>query len=194
VIPDPKREPLLDQVKDWPILGRLQPPPGAEADMMDDALLPEPDRQLGHMETDGEPTTPLRPDWPMHGLRAFQDLVAKITYKPGYRLLVLDQLAVPHGVALGCIFAIDFHQPNTYRPTEDIHLSQRFHVPTWLLERWGELAEGDPERARRQMLRWVRKALGWHELHERDEWIRVEGAMPFDPHAVGGPSAFRLDP
>jgi hypothetical protein len=177
-------------VKDWPIMPE-QPVSGTDADVMEDVLLPDPGRRLGHMETEDANPFIMRPDWPTDGLRAFQDLVGRITYKPGYRLRVLDDLSGRQG--MGCVLSIQFRQPNTYRPAEVIELAQNFHVPAWLLERWGELAEARPDEARMRMMRYVRKALGWHELHERDEWIRVDGTMVFDPHAEGGPSSFRLD-
>lgn len=32
----------------------------------------------------------------------------------------------------------------------------------------------------------LRECLGYMELHERDEWLRVDGEMPFNPHADEG--------
>lgn len=170
----------------------LMPVASEDADIMEDALLPDPGRLLGPMESEGQAYGPMRPEWPMEGLRAFQMLVDTITYKPGYRLRVVEDLTMP---TMGAVFSLDFQQPDTYHPGQMIRLSQNFHLPIWLLELWGELAEARPEQGQDRMLRWVRKALGWHELHERDEWLRVDGVMRFNPHE-GDPTGrrFRLRP
>ena len=153
-------------------------------------MLPEPDP--GRMEQPMEGWVPLRPDLPFHGLRLLMDVVAHITYKPGYRLRVDDP-----GMGGRVLLVIVARMRNTYRPADPPNeLAMRFEVQPWLLERWGEWASWDQAgvgRARRDILRWVRKCLGHHELHERDEWFRVDGVMVFDPHEKVGPTGLRLN-
>lgn len=175
----------------------LMPEPESEdeADMMEAAVLPDPDRWLEALELPREvdlpPWAPLSMREPAEqGLTRFQELVAKITYKPGYRFHADRDM--DRGAEAGCLFRMTFRVQDTYHPGQTPEFMQAFLIPHWLLERWGHLLEQDEQRALDRMARWVRKALGWHELHERDEWIRVDGTMVFDPHQ-GNPSAFRLD-
>jgi hypothetical protein len=167
-----------------------------EDELVEDAVLPDPAQRLEPLEQPREvdlpPWAPMSAREPAErGLERFRELVAKLTYKPGYRLHAERDMI--RGAEAGCLFRITFRTRNTYQPSEQIDLMQCFLIPHWLLERWGILLAKDEDAALRKMMRWVRKALGWHELHERDEWIRVDGTMVFNPHADGNPSSFRLD-
>jgi hypothetical protein len=55
---------------------------------------------------------------------------------------------------------------------EPIVVSHRFPLPL-------RSVVGD----RRELLNWLRHTLGRVELHERDEWLLVDGRRIFDPHA-----------
>jgi hypothetical protein len=161
--------------------GLLEGPLAADPDPMEDGI-PTPDP--GALEPD-EPAgwVPLSPDLPYAGLRAFQGLLEGIRYKPGYRLDVENH---GHGLAGATYFTIYAYLANTYRPSEPpSQITMRFPLGRHVLERWGGLVDANPERARTEMLRFVRKCLGWHELHERDEWLKVGKDRPFDPHAGG---------
>ena len=137
---------------------------------------------LEPMDTEGPAVIGL-PDLLVGGLVAFEQVVAHLTYKPGYILRVMRP------PMLRVVAELD----DTYHPGRRLEVAMHFPLPEWLLERWGSRAGFDPALAEEEMVRWVRKALGWHELHERDEWLKVEGARPFDPHqGPNGPDPTRL--
>ena len=117
------------------------------------------------------------------GLAAFEAVVERISYRPGYILRVTRRAPV----LLRVVAELD----DSYHPGQRLEVAMHFPVPDWLLEFWGSIADTRPDHAQDEMVRWVRRALGWHELHERDEWLRVDGVRPFDPHA-GDPDSTRL--
>jgi hypothetical protein len=163
---------------------RFELPIPLAAEPMFDGL-PEPDP--GRLERTLEGWTPMDMAAPVLGLRALMDLVGRIRYKPGYRLRVDDP-----GMTGGAFLVVTARLRDTYHPEGPVaEQVMRFEAPAWLLERWGEWAEARPERAAPSILAWVRKCLGHHELHERDEWFMVDGLRAFDPHK-GDPSGTRL--
>lgn len=153
-----------------------------------DALEPmdEPRPPAFHPEPCPDPTCPAAVQGPEHrhivrdldpalaGLAAFEALVERISYRPGYILRVTHRPPMLRVVA---------ELDDSYHPGQRLEVAMHFPVPDFLLEQWGIRAAPGAVHAEGEMVRWVRRALGWHELHERDEWLRLDGMRPFDPHA-----------
>jgi hypothetical protein len=160
---------------------------------------PDPDRFNGtEPERQPEGWVAMNYELPMVGLAALRDLVGRLSYKPGWRLKVDGEwpVAPSLGQFAGARFSVRAPLEDTYNPGQIIQQEASFMAVPWLLERWGDwLAEGS-DRGRRlamaDMLRWVRKCLGIFELHERDEWLELDGAKVFDPHEGQAPGALRL--
>jgi hypothetical protein len=171
---------------------RLRDPGGLlDGPMVFEPPVPDgiPDPDPGRLERQPEGWVPFAWEGMGAAVFAFQELVRHITYKPGYRLEVRqpwDQYTRGGGVLLSITARLE----DTYHPGQFTEQAMNFTVVPYVLERWGEWLERRPELARQDMLRLVLKCLGIHELHERDEWFRVDGVMVFDPHRG---DATRLD-
>jgi hypothetical protein len=102
----------------------------------------------------------------------------RVTYRPGWTIqvrvpLALDAVSQIHeAVRGGPLLMVDVRGPvrDSNDPEREVLIGQSFPLPPRL-------------RGEEDLLRWLRHALGRVELHERDEWLRVDGATPFDPHA-----------
>lgn len=100
--------------------------------------------------------------------KGWEELVKRVTYRPGYHL--------------EAIYEIDFDitklivqatVENTYRRGQMIPIIFQSNLPLWRHMR-------DDKEA----MSFIREALHDMERHESDEWIRLDGEMIFDPHAM----------
>lgn len=113
----------------------------------------------------------------------FDAWFTRFTYKPGYEMT----LAHPHQlnlndpyepVVLGSLFPYSHFYLKAYVPnaTTDLHepyLLQFTAIIPHHLENHGDQAQQD----------FLRNVLKTFELHERDEWFRVDGKEVFEAHA-----------
>lgn len=93
----------------------------------------------------------------------------RVSYKPGWELRV-DAV----GPSYHPFLSVRADLEDSYDPGRQTRIGIRQAIP--------------PVRSEEQLLRWVRDALGRIELHERDEWLKLDGEMPFDPHRDDGRS------
>jgi hypothetical protein len=93
--------------------------------------------------------------------------LAKITYKPGWRIFLLEDVLTD----LPTMLAVDFTTEDTYNPGNQIVIGfrEKLKFPIMSLEHF-----------ERQVL----DALDRIERHETREWFRVEGVMKYDPHKI----------
>lgn len=103
----------------------------------------------------------------------------RVTYRPGWTIqlrapLALDAVSQVHeAVRGGPLLMVDVRGlvRDSHDPEREVLIGQSFPLPPRL-------------RDEEDLLHWLRSRLGQIELHERDEWLRVDGTMPFDPHAA----------
>lgn len=98
-------------------------------------------------------------------------LLERLTYKPNYRLEIpTPEFEVEH--RLGEQLLIKVNTEDTYHPGRPIVVTHLKVLPPWDFV----ADEGDA-------LRRIRECIHSVELHESDEWLKLDGKMPFDPHA-----------
>lgn len=99
-------------------------------------------------------------------LEEFQCFIADISYKPGWRLRIRDDLW-----QCGYVLAVDCEQPdrNSCKP---VRLGSQNILYYEAIDRMDK----------DEVLRWVRHCLHRMETHEADEWLTYRGERPFDPH------------
>jgi hypothetical protein len=96
-----------------------------------------------------------------------------VTYKSG--VLITAELGSPFTVVVVRYPGDDsrgLKAIDDWPAEEPIVVTHRFPLPL-------RSVVGD----RRELLNWLRHTLGRVELHERDEWLLVDGRRIFDPHA-----------
>ena len=106
--------------------------------------------------------------------------VEDLTYKPGYEItLIFPDQATIDGLHLGppigsvAHLKIKCYVPDSTKYPHDLTLIQfQAAVPS--------LIEDYPDHLLRQ---WFRETLRTFELHEVDEWFRINGELVNDPHA-----------
>ena len=92
-----------------------------------------------------------------------RDIVASISYKPGFKieLTKID--------AHSCEFDVQMQVKDTYKPGNTIvHSTHCFSLGYF----------GRKE----HLIEFIRHAITTLELHERDEWFKVDGKLLNDPH------------
>jgi hypothetical protein len=92
-----------------------------------------------------------------------------VTYKDG--VTITPELGEPYTVIVIRMKSADTRAPAI--ALEDVTVTHRFTMPA-------RAVVGD----RRSFIGWLRQILGRVELHERDEWLLVDGRRLFDPHNV----------
>lgn len=115
--------------------------------------------------------------------------LARFSYKPGWHFTVNRRPELRDGVFVQVVFrtsdsrAADRYGMDEFacprcgsvneRASGGIPIAGQFGVPPRLLQ------SRDPEGLFRH---WLRTMIGDMELHERDEWFRWDGKLPYDPH------------
>lgn len=91
--------------------------------------------------------------------------LAKITYKPGWRIWLMEDVLTD----LPTLLAIDFEVEDTYNPGNIVKIGMRekLRLPIMSLE---------------QFEHQVLDAIDRAERHETREWFKVDGVMKYDPH------------
>jgi hypothetical protein len=112
------------------------------------------------------------------------DLVQKTTYRPGWRVLLADDLvrdpADTHGAeGRGLTLIITTNTINSYPPHERLAVNHFFIVPaaTYNREAWQ---------------RWLFDQFAAVELHEAMEFFTVDGVKPFAPNHGPGCSPYTV--
>jgi hypothetical protein len=93
-----------------------------------------------------------------------RDVLADLTYKPGWTFSVYD------GDWEGQHLAITARVPDAVRPPAMVVLDVHSQLPPI------------PDEA--YLVRWIAWRLGRIELHEMREFLRLRGAVVYDPHAA----------
>lgn len=104
--------------------------------------------------------------------------LSRITYKPGWTMRLVDP-SPGEDAAVGTIgyeyrnlvLVVEVPTADSRNPGQQVVVTHRQPVPPFF-EGWHDF------------VRWVRYELHATEIHEADEWIRVDGEMVFDPHEV----------
>jgi hypothetical protein len=102
-------------------------------------------------------------------LERLRAIVSRVTYKPRWRLGVWDQSPPYHQHA---VLYVTYFAPNALCPENEVPLML---LEAFSLERLETLPD---EYILREIYRLVRRA----ELHELDEWLKVDGKCVTDPH------------
>jgi hypothetical protein len=114
----------------------------------------------------------LGPDISEHAAWARQQ-VARMTYKPGWKLLIeelpLRSFMVPF------YLIVTASVENTYRRGETIQIGGYYSVP------WHFIENPSPDRDT-QFARWVADQIKDAEIHESREWFKVDGGIFDNPH------------
>jgi len=97
--------------------------------------------------------------------------LTRFTYKPRWHFRVFP---ASHGLFSANALQITMH-------TQDVNW------PHGLVPVVGTVAipEALPVMTDDQVMEWLREQIRRVELHEVDEWFKVDGKAPFDPHAKG---------
>lgn len=103
---------------------------------------------------------------PSHTLAQIQDWVGELTYKPGWKFVVLRNHAPFIGIGLS-------------QRTEDSNEPGRFvTIGSTVVVPWHIDGQKD-------FLRWFARELIEREAHETIEWLRFGGERVFEPHPNG---------
>jgi hypothetical protein len=92
-----------------------------------------------------------------------------VSYKDG--VTITAELGDPYTTIVIRMAGVDSRAPMIV--LDDVTVTHRFTLPA-------RTVVGD----RRSFIGWLRQVLGRVELHERDEWLLVDGRRLFDPHHV----------
>jgi hypothetical protein len=117
------------------------------------------------------------------------NLLSRFTYKPGW-VFDLSRRPEKGGPLLTVTFQAEDSRkgPNqwpTYRMVGEslsierddlVPLTGQFVVDRYLLK----------ERSEHLFWEWLRRTISFVEKHEQDEWFRVDGQLPYDPHISEG--------
>lgn len=105
----------------------------------------------------------------------FQRLIESTTYKPGYQLTLVNpvEIAGYRPSWLQAVLHIKCYVPDSTKFPHDLTLIQ-FQVA--IPEHIEDLDENGQRHYLRQILREF-------EMHQLDEWLRVDGKLVNDPHA-----------
>jgi hypothetical protein len=118
------------------------------------------------------------PEW-AQDTATWEALLGRISYRPGWELRVYQDFR-SGTMALHVIADVE----DTYQPGVRGKVLHARLIPPHLGGRHKEATDReDPELLEAQRLTWIRDALGTVELHERDEWLKVDGIRRWDPHA-----------
>jgi hypothetical protein len=100
------------------------------------------------------------------------DLLRKLTYKPGWRFWLrrVDWMLSSNTL----LFEIRFQAQNSNNPEESLKFAREIVIP----EHWLEFYSGDEQFWRH----WLRAQIMDAEMHELDEWLRIDGIMMNNPH------------
>lgn len=93
-------------------------------------------------------------------------LVERVSYKPGWRLVVREPDPVQ-----GAYLSVHAELENSYRPGETVPLHIHSPIPS--------LAKADDA----AFLTWLADRLKMIETHELLEWLKLDGEPWIDPHA-----------
>lgn len=96
-------------------------------------------------------------------------LLGRVTYRPGMRLEVHQD--VMHG-ALTLVTTRMVE--NTYQPGQMIRVNTMDPIPGFLVAHDG---------MEDHFYRWLRETIHRIEMHEADEFLRIDGVMRWNPHA-----------
>lgn len=95
----------------------------------------------------------------------------RITYRPGWKIRVTDDVLTGYVAVV-----VDALVADSYGLRSGEHVVAHFVQlrSEYLADEWRDFGS---------FVRWVRHRLGEVEHHERDEWLKVDGAPAFDPHS-----------
>lgn len=137
----------------------------------------------------GLQTITMRDTLPSHGkvqgnrtwMPTFSDLIEAFSYKPGYEFTLIhpsEQMAIDDGLvfrapeARGSSLHLKCYVPDSTRPPHELYLLQfQMYIPHYV-----EHHDADYQ------LHYISIMLEEFELHERDEWFRVNGKLVNNPH------------
>jgi hypothetical protein len=97
-------------------------------------------------------------------VKRLEAMLARVTYKPGWRLEIRPSPAQGVQKALYVVAEI----ANSWRPEEDGYFGRSAPIP--------------PSLDKAAFYRFVFEEVLEMERHEAREWFRVDGVPPFDPH------------
>lgn len=104
----------------------------------------------------------------------FCRLLDHMTYKTGWELRI-DRMG--HNLVQPFRLNIKLWVENTYEPHDMVTIDSYHPLPPRTLLGWKPTPENDAE-----FYQWVREQIHWRELHESDEWFKINGVMVWDPH------------
>lgn len=93
--------------------------------------------------------------------------VQRLSYKPNWAIETLD----PFG-GLAVILVVRFKAPDSTAPDHEVTVCLRKAVHPESIEHW---KDDDASR-------FIQETIYDIELHEADEWLRLDGALVHDPH------------
>lgn len=117
--------------------------------------------------------------------------LSRFRYKPGWEFHVRcapESDAVMLEVMFRAEDSRHPHRPPVYRditfsPGEPLRIERDDLIPItgqFNVPRLAQMHDPEP-----RFFDWLRETIQFMERHECDEWFRVDGYLPFDPHALG---------
>ncbi len=104
-------------------------------------------------------------------LARMRDILARITYKPGWKLEPWYTSRLRNTMAI----TISFDAPNVHRPTETIRIEREHHISVDSLMNW----DHDD-----LIVCYLFSLLRETEFHETQEWFKYDGKHVYEPHTV----------
>lgn len=97
-------------------------------------------------------------------------VLERVTYRPGWKIRILPPEG-PFHYDRALYLLVEARVEDTFNPGREVRVwHQRPVLPPDLI------------RDEEHFLYLLRRELGQVECHERDEWLRVDGEMKFNPH------------
>jgi len=101
-------------------------------------------------------------------------LLSRVTYKPEWSFSVK---IYEHETSTPLYLSIQMRVEDTYNKGSWIDVESKHDLPAHVLQDrvWGEDDDAG-------FFIWVRDQIHWRELHEADEWLRIDDVMVWNPH------------
>lgn len=102
-----------------------------------------------------------------------EEFLKRFTYKPGWRFRVRTRGSSSSLFGRSQLHIVMETQDSRRDDSAKVEIEMWTSIPY-------DFEEGAPEWSIRE---WVRHEIRTMELHELDEWFKVDGKLPYDPHA-----------
>jgi hypothetical protein len=111
---------------------------------------------------------------PRTAAEKLQSVIDNLTYKPGWRFWIKWRpTAIPHWPD-DVILHMEFDAPDANEPERMTIIGRDMMLPQGLMQMIDGASAG--------IIRWVMYSIKEMEIHEVDEWLRIDGVRLKNPH------------